>query len=235
MGRRIVIQIYAMTTPEDAEMVAALGADHVGLLAWTKPSLKPILSIQRARKIFGEVRGLVKTVVIPVSHKKEEIVEIASRIEPDYIQVASYPEYLDFNSFVELADSLHSIGIKVIRVIPVDGYDSLNLAMRYDRVSDVIMMDSAGGPPFPHVSGFIGGTGKLHDLTVSAEIRRRIRRPLILAGGLSPENVEEAIKKVLPWGVDAASSLNQPGRRHRKDPERVRRFIETIRNLERRL
>ncbi len=232
MVKRIVVQIYSMTSPEEAEMVASMGADHLGLLAWLKDPLTPILSVKRANETFEGVRDLVKTVVIPISHDKDEIFEIASRIEPDYIQVASYPEFMNLNPFIELADSIRSMGIKVIRVIPVDGYDGLELALKYEPFSDIIMTDSAGEPPFSHVKGFIGGTGKTHDWSNSAEIRRRIKKPLILAGGLSTENVADAIRKVKPWGVDAASSLNSPGLKYRKDPEKVKKFIEIVRALE---
>ena len=229
---RIRVQIYAMTCPEDAEMVVDLGADHVGLLAWPGETRLPSLSPEEAQEVFEPVRGRAKAVMLPVTHSVEEITALASRVEPDYVQVASYPEYLPLKEFVRLSEELRGMDIGVIRVVPVDGHDSLSLALEYEAYADIIMVDSYGGPPFPHVGEFIGGTGRLHNHDVSARIRESIRKPLILAGGLSPENVAEAIRKVKPWGVDAASSLNRVGERHRKDPRRVRAFMEAVRRVE---
>jgi len=232
---RIRIQIYAMTCPEDAEMVVELGADHIGLLAWPGETKLPSLSVERALEVLEPIRGRVKAVVLPITHRVEEITALASGIEPDYVQVASYPEYLPLEAFIQLSEELRAMGIGVIRVVPVDGHDSLKLALEYEEHADIIMVDSSGGPPFPHVREFIGGTGRPHNHEVSAMIRRSIEKPLILAGGLSPENVADAIRRVKPWGVDAASSLNRVGERHRKDPERVRSFIEAVRRVEREL
>ena len=232
---RIRVQIYAMTCPEDAEMVVDLGADHVGLLAWPGGTRLPSLSPEEALEVFEPVRGRAKTVMLPVTHSVEEITALASRVEPDYVQVASYPEHLPLGEFIRLSEELRCMGIGVIRVIPVDGHDSLSLALKYEAYADIIMVDSSGGPPFPHVREFIGGTGRLHNHEISARIRESIRKPLILAGGLSPENVAEAIRRVKPWGVDAASSLNRVDERHRKDPRRVRAFIEAVRRVEREL
>jgi len=232
---RIRVQIYAMTCPEDAEMVVDLGADHVGLLAWPGETRLPSLSPQRALEVFEPVRGRAKTVMLPITHSVEEIIDLAGRVEPDYVQVASYPEYLPLREFIRLSEELRAMDVGVIRVVPVDGHDSLSLALEYEAYADIIMVDSSGGPPFPHVREFIGGTGRPHNHEISARIRESIGKPLILAGGLSPENVAEAIRRVKPWGVDAASSLNRVGERHRKDPQRVRAFIEAVRRVEKEL
>jgi len=231
MMSRMVVQIYSMTSPEEAAMVSSLGADHVGMMVWLKKTHFPILSIKRAKRIAREVAGGSKVVIIPTTHNLDEIIEIVENVAPDYVQIASYQSYMDFNSFILLSEKLRSGGAKVIKVIPVNGYKSIEMALLYERCCDVIMTDSAGKPPFPHARGFIGGTGKTHNWKVSAEIRKRIKKPLILAGGLSPENVRTAIKEVFPWGVDAASSLNFVGT-YKKDPRKVKAFIEAVRSIE---
>ncbi|RJS86330.1 phosphoribosylanthranilate isomerase, partial [Candidatus Bathyarchaeota archaeon] len=193
----------------------------------------PSLSPERAIEVFEPVRGRAKTVMLPITHSVEEIIDLAGRVEPDYVQVASYPEYLPLREFIRLSEELRAMDVGVIRVVPVDGHESLSLALEYEAYADIIMVDSSGGPPFPHVREFIGGTGRPHNHEVSARIRESIGKPLILAGGLSPENVADAIRRVKPWGVDAASSLNRIGEQHRKDPDRVRAFIEAVRRAER--
>ncbi len=67
-----------------------------------------------------------------------------------------------------------------------------------------------------------GGTGKVHDWGISAEIVKRSRLPVILAGGLTPDNTSDAIRKVHPYAVDTASGVETDGKR---DPDKVRRFI----------
>lgn len=69
----------------------------------------------------------------------------------------------------------------------------------------------------------IGGTGMTHDWSISSEIRKNLRKPLILAGGLKPENLGEAILKVRPFGVDVNSGVED--REGRKDMEKVRDFV----------
>lgn len=231
--RGIVIQIYAMTCREDSELVVEMRANHVGLLGWLKETRLPVLSIERAIEVFEPVRERARAVLLPVTHRIKEIIEIAGRVEPDLIQLASYPEYLTLEDLMRISEELRAMDIGVIRVIPIDGHDSLRLALEYEAHADIIMTDSSGGSLYPYVREFIGGTGRIHNHSVSAQIRKQIRKPLILAGGLSPENVAEAVRRVMPWGVDAASSLNRREGSHRKNPERVRRFIEVVRKLER--
>ncbi|NWG76280.1 MAG: phosphoribosylanthranilate isomerase, partial [Rubrivivax sp.] len=73
----------------------------------------------------------------------------------------------------------------------------------------------------------IGASGATHDWALSREIVRQVRVPVVLAGGLSPENVGAAIRAVRPWGVDSLTHTNQPlpGGGFRKDLERVRQFV----------
>jgi phosphoribosylanthranilate isomerase len=71
-------------------------------------------------------------------------------------------------------------------------------------------------------TGQVGGTGQTHDWTISREIARRVRRPVILAGGLNPENVAEAIRLVAPFGVDVNSGTK--GADGFKDAEKMRAF-----------
>ena len=73
----------------------------------------------------------------------------------------------------------------------------------------------------------VGATGHTHDWSLSAALVAAVERPVILAGGLGPENVLEAIERVRPAGVDSETRTSRADDRRRKDPDRVRRFIET--------
>jgi phosphoribosylanthranilate isomerase len=108
--------------------------------------------------------------------------------------------------------------VDIIQAIPVGGPESIEIALAYDEVSDVLFLDSND----PAVSG-IGIAGLTHDWNVSRTIVEEVTSPCILAGGLTPENVAEAVRKVQPWGVDSNTHTCVPGT-WVKDFERMRRF-----------
>ena len=113
-----------------------------------------------------------------------------------------------------------------MRAIPVGDRHSIDLALAYQAVSDYLILDT-------HDPGAvdIGATGKTHDWQISAELVRRVHIPVFLAGGLSPDNVAQAIRTVHPWGVDSYSLTNLPGGDGRKDPAKVRAFVGNARSL----
>ena len=90
---------------------------------------------------------------------------------------------------------------------------------------DVIFLDSKA----PNVD-VIGATGSTHDWSISREIVKSISKPVILAGGLSPENVAIAIREVRPWGVDSNTHTNYPGT-WKKDPARVLKFVQAAKSV----
>jgi phosphoribosylanthranilate isomerase len=80
------------------------------------------------------------------------------------------------------------------------------------------------------VTGVVGASGLVHDWSVSASVVAAVDVPVFLAGGLGPENVVAAIERVRPAGVDSETRTSRDGDRRRKDPDRVRRFIELARS-----
>jgi phosphoribosylanthranilate isomerase len=110
--------------------------------------------------------------------------------------------------------------IKLLRAIAVRAGETLTEADAHQECVDYLMLDSgAKGRTFP------GATGETHDWAVSRTVVERSRVPVILAGGLSTENVGEAIATVKPWGVDSFTHTDIPGHRGKKDIARVRAFI----------
>ena len=75
----------------------------------------------------------------------------------------------------------------------------------------------------------IGATGRLHDWRISRRIVESVPVPVILAGGLSPENVMDAMQAVQPWGVDSNTHTNLPGSPVEKDMQRIREFVAAVR------
>ena len=111
--------------------------------------------------------------------------------------------------------------------------DSLNLALTYQKVADIILLDTYAGDyseESTEIPGWIGITGKTHDWTLSRQIVKQCQKPIILAGGLNPENVTAAIEAVRPWGVDSCTGTDL--HRGKKDLDQVAAFVKAVRDWE---
>ena len=108
---------------------------------------------------------------------------------------------------------------KVIAKINVEGASAIERARELDQQVDAIVLDSRN-----RTTGQVGGTGITHDWEISSQIVKHVSTPVILAGGLTPANVRDAIRRVQPWAVDVNSGVrNDVGL---KDSNLIRAFIE---------
>ncbi|MFV2015331.1 MAG: phosphoribosylanthranilate isomerase, partial [Candidatus Heimdallarchaeota archaeon] len=107
----------------------------------------------------------------------------------------------------ELKDALP--GISIVQVIHVNGPESINEAKKLAPFIDGILLDS--GNQYLKIKE-LGGTGRVHDWSLSREIVQKVKVPIYLAGGLKTENVSEAIKQVRPYGLDLCSGLRTSGK-----------------------
>jgi phosphoribosylanthranilate isomerase len=114
--------------------------------------------------------------------------------------------------------------------VPVSSTVSIEKAIEIEDSVDFIMLDSPGLSK--QMEGFVGATGRVHDWSISKQIVESVKKPVILGGGLSPYNVQEAIKVVRPYGVDAKTSLDVPGGYGKKDIKKVDEFVKKVRALE---
>ena len=105
--------------------------------------------------------------------------------------------------------------------IPVRGPDAVDAARAYAGCSDWLLLDSADPD-----TGVVGASGHVHDWTHSVAIVHAVEIPVVLAGGLGPENVRAAIQQVRPAGVDSETRTSLPDDRRRKDLDAVRQFVE---------
>jgi phosphoribosylanthranilate isomerase len=115
--------------------------------------------------------------------------------------------------------------IQIMRSVPVVGEESIAIAESYDGIADVILLDSHR----PHDKQ-IGALGVTHDWRISRRIVELVRTPVILAGGLGPDNVREAIDAVRPAGVDSKTKTDRDDGSHAKDIDRIRRFLDAVRS-----
>jgi len=161
-------------------------------------------------------------VALSLSTQPERVAETVSTVEPHVVHLARAVDGLGLDHVTRLRDDLAPIELMV--TIPVRGPDAVATARAFAPVSDYLLLDSTD----PR-SGTVGATGLTHDWSVSRQIVAAVDTPVILAGGLGPDNVREAIDQVRPAGVDSETRTSTDADRRRKDAERVRRFIERAR------
>ena len=152
----------------------------------------------------------------------DDLLEIVTETRPDIFHLCGDIEDLPPEDVFNLRKKIP--GVEIIQAIPVTGPESLNIALAYEAVADILFLDSVA----PNVKG-IGIAGVTHDWNISRKIVETVNKPCILAGGLTPENVAAAIQAVKPWGVDSNTHTCIPGT-WKKDPDRMRRFAEAAKN-----
>jgi phosphoribosylanthranilate isomerase len=113
-------------------------------------------------------------------------------------------------------------GVRLVQVIHVEGPEAVERAHAVAGFVDGLLLDS--GRPGAKVKE-LGGTGRIHDWSISARIRREVKLPVFLAGGLTPENVAQAIAEVEPFGVDVCSGLRKGGA---LDAKLLERFVAAV-------
>ena len=214
--RSVRAKVCGLTREEDLAVAVAAGADAVGFIVGV-PSSPRNLTIERAKALLSQVPVFVDGVVVTAPKSIEWLVEFCEKLKPSAIQIHG-KEQLDFSEIREKIQ--HTRLIKTIYVTE----EALNeKTIKELKTFDAVLLDSFS-------KGQYGGTGKVHDWTLSKQIRKAVAPvPVILAGGLKPENVKEAILAVEPYAVDVASGVEaSPGV---KDHGKIRVFVENAKQI----
>ncbi len=219
----MIVQLYTMQSPEEALACAAAGAQHIGL---TPPQGLPgeLPSLEAMRDIVDAVGDGARCVALTVDMDPTRIIAMVEVVRPAILHLCPLAEDSSPGQVAALRARLP--GIPIMQAVSVTGPESVAVARAYAEVVDFLILDTQA----PEIPG-IGASGKTHDWTVSRAIVHSVRIPVILAGGLSPENVRDAITAVGPWGVDSLTHTNRPldGGGFRKDMDRVAAFVAAAR------
>jgi phosphoribosylanthranilate isomerase len=214
----MLVQIYEVQTPEEAAALARLGVDHLGVLVGDGAFPRE-LSIDQTNAIFATVPAGTKRVALSLSTDLEEVARVVQETRPDIIQVQAAIE--DFSVAMTRALKTRFPQIPIMRAIPVIDQTSIETAALYQGAADFLLLDS-----WDPGTGQFGALGRVHDWRLSRRIVEDVGIPVILAGGLGPENVAEAIAVVRPAGVDSKTRtdrLDGSG----KDLAKVASFVAT--------
>lgn len=198
-------KICGITRVEDALVAAEAGADAIGLVFY--PKSPRAVSIAQARAILSALPPFVTTVGLFVNASSCEINETLDAVPLDMLQFHGDETPAECEGF-------HRPWYKALRVKPGD--DIRLQAARYAGAS-AILLDT-------FVSGTPGGTGEVFDWSL---IPADLTKPLILAGGLTCQNIQQALSEVRPFAVDVSGGVELS--KGVKDAERVREFVGLVR------
>jgi phosphoribosylanthranilate isomerase len=216
----VITQIYGITTPDDAALVCELGADHIGIVLDEEIDTWDKVDLHTARAILAVIRWPTKVVALSLSTDLDRIAKTVEQTQPRIVHLARAADSMHPETVQRLRERLSPV--EIMTTVPVRGRHAIEVARRFVPCSDYLLLDTAHP-----ATGVVGATGHTHDWSLSAALVAAVERPVILAGGLGPENVLEAIERVRPAGVDSETRTSRADDRRRKDPDRVRRFIET--------
>lgn len=213
------VQIYTMQTVEEAQAIVALDVDQIGLTP-SNLGLPGEIDVTTARAIVDTVGDAAVCVALSVESDLDAIELMVNAVRPDILHLCGLENTLPPDAVRALRTRLPDMPI--MQAISVAGPAAIDVARAYEDVADYLILDTQAAD----IAG-IGASGATHDWAISREIVRSVRIPVILAGGLSPENVAEAVHVVQPWAVDSLTHTNRPlaNGGFCKDLDRVRQFV----------
>ena len=200
----MIIQIYTIQSKTEALELVNLGVDNIGLTP-ASIGLPGEISPDLAKDIFENVKAK-HNIALSVSNKISEIVEMCLFVKPDVLHLCGEPGNLSDEEINLIRTKISSEipNIKIMQAVSVDNWDAVDVAIKYSKLADFLILDTST----KDVEG-IGASGVIHDWNISKTIVDSVSIPVILAGGLSPDNVSDAIARVKPWGVDSLTHTNK--------------------------
>jgi len=208
------VKICGLKTDEAMQAALDAGADLVGLVFHAKSPRN--VAIEVARPLADCARGRAEIVALVVGPTDETLRTIVDAIRPDIIQ-------LHGNETPDRAREIRkTFGIRVMKAIQIGSRADADQARAYANAADLLLFDAKAPPQ----SDIPGGNGEVFDWTLIEAVKNV--RPWVLAAGLTPDNVAEAIRKTGAPTVDVSSGVERA--RGEKDPELIRAFVKAAKN-----
>jgi len=207
---RTRIKFCGMTRPGDIRLAGELGADAVGLVF--APRSPRRIEPEQARAMREALAPLVDAVALFMDNPLDEVREVVRHVRPSMLQFHGSEDDAFCRTF----------GVPYLKAIPMGeavAHSAMALQAKYPAAAG-FLFDS-------HAPGGSGGSGQTFDWS---RIPEPLHKPFVLAGGITPDNVFDAIVATRPWGVDVSSGIEtEPGV---KDGDRMRRFVEEVRRAD---
>jgi phosphoribosylanthranilate isomerase len=202
------VKICGLTDPADLRAAIEAGADAVGIISSFSVDTPREVDRGTAAELVAEVPTFVTATIVTMPEDADHAVDLIRAIRPDAIQLHG-----EFDS-----DDIGYIRAETgIKVIPAIDYTDTERAHELDAAADAILVDST-------TEDGAGGTGETHDWESTADLAETLTSPVVLAGGLTPDNVAEAVRVAAPFAVDVASGVErEPGQ---KDHTALATFVQ---------
>ncbi|MDR0182456.1 phosphoribosylanthranilate isomerase [Lysobacter arvi] len=201
------IKFCGMTRAQDVALACELRVDAIGLVFAQRSSRR--LDIEAARALRGQIPDGVDVVALFMDNEGPQVQRVIDAVRPTLLQFHGNEDEAFCGAF----------GVPYLKAVAMGG-DVVADALSRHPDAVALLLDS-------HASGGAGGTGHRFDWS---RIPQATPRPFLLAGGLHPDNVFDAVNTVHPWGVDVSSGIESaPGE---KDAAKMRRFVEEVRRAD---
>lgn len=219
----MIKQLYSIIQLDEAIKTIEAGADNIGLVPMQKGGVPAHrVPLYRVDQIHEEClkRG-VKMVLIMLTNDPEEMLDLAHRLQPEILHIAG-DEYTADEDFAKRLKEL-APETELMQAVLVDNKSAIERAKKVDPFVDYILLDSGLA-----ADTGIGASGETHDWNIDAQIVKEVNAKVVEAGGLGPDNVAEAIKKIRPYGVDSLTktSIKYDHGNMEKDIPKVKAFCE---------
>ena len=217
----MITQIYSIFDLEEADMCLEAGADHIGVALNTGFHCPREVDFDMAKAIFERKGGKAKKVLIIVSSDERPILQYAPLLQPDILHICGN----EFEANPELVAKLKQMmpNLEIMQAIGIPSDDAFEKAKYFASFCDYLILDSIAANMTS-----IGVAGVTHDWSLDKVIIDSLPHcKVIMAGGLGPENVRQAIEFAHPYGVDSFTKTSDklPNGEMVKNREKIRQFV----------
>lgn len=210
------VKICCISSIAEAQLAVQAGADALGLVG-PMPSGPGVLPLSLIRQIAASVPPPVATFLLTSATTVYDIVQQHQQAPTDTLQLV---DALEGEAYEVLRQQLPAV--RIVQVIHVLDETSVTTAQRIAPQVDALLLDS-GHPNL--ATKELGGTGRVHNWTLSRRIVEAVETPVFLAGGLKPTNAVAALQQVHPFGLDVCSGLRTHGQ---LDPQKLQAFFHAV-------
>lgn len=215
--RRLRIKICCISSIEEAKLAVSYGASALGLVG-SMPSGPGVITDELIFEIVKTVPPPIGTFLLTSETKVDAIITHHQKVLTNTIQIV---DALSEGTYQQIKTALPAV--KLVQVIHVIDESSIDEALQISDQVDALLLDS-GNPKL--AVKILGGTGNTHNWKLSRKIVEQSKVPVFLAGGLKPENVQQAIEEVQPFGLDLCSSVRTD---KKLDPYKLEAFFKAAR------
>lgn len=223
----MIVQIYSLMNVAEAIACAQAGADHIGVLVSRTIDHRYPCEVlpQECKRIFAALQGKAKRVLISVEPDQESVLQMTEELQPDILHLCA-----DFQGSFAFRQVLRQRcpDTELMEAVGVGDESAVAQALAKAEYADYLILDT-----IPQNNPGIGAAGVTHDWNIDRQIIEQVHIPVIEAGGLDADNVQEAIRQLHPWGVDSCTrtSIKKNGEIIGKDLSKVRAFCAAAKAL----